>query len=803
MPGRAFRRLVFAAAAIASALVATPALEPVDAARPLAEQVTIRRDTFGIPHILAETEAAAGFGFGYAQAEDHAAEMGARFLAARGDAARYLGPASLDADLAARRMDNLGEARRALPTLDPTFRDVIDGFAQGYTLYVRQHRDVLPPWVPEITAADALAQTRAGAATAASSPAVVRALQRKYPDSSTAPSSSLPAPSSSALPVSALAAADPAANTDAGGLRDDDGSNAFALSGRKTASGAPILLANPHLQWRQLYWEAHVTVPGRVDFYGSTLVGFPWLRAGFNDRLGYVQTNNDPDTDDIFALPLDAARPDHYRFEGKLRPLDRLDVSVEVKQTDGRLTTERRTYWRSHLGPIVYRNTTTAFAYRSTALDAWRFFEGFWRLTHARSLKDYLKTLSMRLSPTSNYTYADADGNILYLWNARMPKRPQDGTNYDLDVPGDTAKYVWSALHPTRDLPQLLNPAGGYIQNANNPPWFVSRGQRLDPTRYPSYFERGELALRPQLAVEMLESRATFSVDDVKRLKFETRLLLAERVKPALIAALETQAAQAAQPAPDQPAPAPPAPDLVEARRILEAWDGRASATSRGAVLFQRFWETYRAAVAQPFADKWDAARPFDTPRGIADPAAALKHLADAVSWTRATYGAADVAWGDANRYRFGDLDLPGEGATGALGAYRVQTFDAVGGPAGAGPASAGQAVAGQTVAGPAQAGKPGVGEVSVAPTGATRIAGWADADRQLAGFGDAWVLLVHFTRPVQAYSVLAYGQTTNRASPHSRDQIRIFAGRDLRPAWYSAADIAAHLEREYRPGQR
>jgi acyl-homoserine lactone acylase PvdQ len=69
-----------------------------------------------------------------------------------------------------------------------------------------------------------------------------------------------------------------------------------------------------------------------------------------------------------------------------------------------------------------------------------------------------------------------------------------------------------------------------------------------------------------------------------------------------------------------------------------------------------------------------------------------------------------------------------------------------------------------------------------------------------LAGFGDAWVLLVHFTRPVQAFSVLAYGQTTDRASPHSRDQIRIFAGRDLRPAWFTDADIAAHLEREYRP---
>ena len=80
------------------------------------------------------------------------------------------------------------------------------------------------------------------------------------------------------------------------------------------------------------------------------------------------------------------------------------------------------------------------------------------------------------------------------------------------------------------------------------------------------------------------------------------------------------------------------------------------------------------------------------------------------------------------------------------------------------------------------------------------RVAGWAEADRQLTGFGDAWVQLVHFTQPVQAFSVLAYGQTTDRASAHSRDQIRIFANRHLRPVWFSEADVAAHLERTYRP---
>jgi len=537
-------------------------------------------------------------------------------------------------------------------------------------------------------------------------------------------------------------------------LRDSsDGSNALALSGSRTVSGVPILLGNPHLRWQSLYWEAHVKVPGRLDFYGSTLVGFPWLRAGFNDRLGYVQTNNTSDNRDVFALPLDPAAPDHYLFEGRSRPFTRVDAAVDVKRDDGTTVTERRTYWSSHLGPIVHRTTTAAFAYRSTVADAWKWFEGFWRLSHARSLREYVKVMSTRFSPESNYTYADADGNIFYLWNSRIPKRVQDGTSYALDVPAGTMKYVWKGLHPTKDLPQLLNPAGGYIQNANNPPWFVSLRQRPDPERYPAYFERGELALRPQLALDMVESREKYSVEDVRRLKYETRLLLAERVKPALLAAIDAQAG--------------PSEELVQARAVLAAWDDRASASSRGAVLFQRFWEAYRAEVHQPYAEGWDAARPTETPSGIANPEAALKHLAEAVRWTRTTYGSADVAWGEANRYRMGEIDLPGEGASGQLGAFRVQQFDQA----------------------------PGGGSSS-------RVAGWAEADRQMAGSGDAWVLLVHFTRPVRAYAVLAYGETTDRASPHSRDQIRIFANRELRPVWFTDAEVTAHLEREYRPGQ-
>jgi acyl-homoserine-lactone acylase len=716
------RSLCAAGALVAAALVSGDGLTAtLDAARPLGDRVVIRRDTFGIPHILAETDEAAAYALGYAQAEDHPEALARWLLAARGEAARYFGPDLVDDDIGAHRLRNAEEARAALRVLDPTFRRMVEAFAQGANRFMSTHRGEVPAWMPVFTAADVLAGTRDDAVGAVNARSLVRALAAKYP--------SAPAP--------------PAAV-------DDNGpeSNALALAGSRTASGHAILLGNPHLAWRTRYWEAHVTVPGRLDFFGSTLVGYPWLRAGFNQHLGYVQTNNAPDLEDVFALDLDPQRPGHYVFEGRSRALVRREIALEVKQADGSLRTEPHVFWDSHLGPIVHRTAERAFAVASSRRDAWRYFEGFWRLSRARHLAEFLRVMRMGLIPQSNFTYADEKGNVLYLWNARLPRRVEDGTSYELDVPASTAKYVWRRMHPVAELPQLLNPRGGYVQNANNSPWYTSARDAIDPARYPGYVERRELGLRPQIALEMLEARRTFSPDDVRALKYSTRMLLADRVKTSVLAAI------AAVPDPTEA--------LRSAREVLDAWDNQVAATSRGAVLFQRFWDQYSAEVTQPFAVPWDRARPFDTPRGLRDPVRALKHLEDAVAWARETYGSEAVAWGEVHRFRFGDLDLPGDGAPGSYGLYRVLSFAN------------------------AEDGK--------------RVAGLPAGAPDLLGSGDAWVLLVHFTRPVQAQSILAYGQSTRAGSPHGRDQIRLFASHQLRPVWFRESEVEAHSERSYRP---
>ncbi len=158
---------------------------------------------------------------------------------------------------------------------------------------------------------------------------------------------------------------------------------------------------------------------------------------------------------------------------------------------------------------------------------------------HADSLNDFRRILGRGLAVTSNYTYADAQGNILYLWNARLPRRRNADVDYNLDVPGDTGRLFWRGIHPLRDLPSLLNPSGGYVQNANNPPWWTSLRDPIDSARYPSYIEKGELSLRAQVVLDALDTAPKLSPDDVRELKFSSRMRVADRLLPDVLAAAQ------------------------------------------------------------------------------------------------------------------------------------------------------------------------------------------------------------------------------------------------------------------------
>ncbi|HQR33082.1 MAG TPA: penicillin acylase family protein, partial [Blastocatellia bacterium] len=426
------------------------------AKKTLAEQAVIRRDTFGVPHILAETEDAAAFAMGYAQAEDHCVEIARRFLSARGEEAKYTG-AGVETDFESKRYGIHEIAQKNFGKLSPLMQQIHHAFAAGFNRYVEKNRNSLPSWIPAFDGVDVLARSRQEVFRFTFNRGnLIGQIKQKYATQSVSPE------------------APPREE------EEMEGSNMWAISGSRTTSGKPILLGNPHQPWSVLYWEAHITVPGKINLFGTTYAGLPVLRHGFNDTLGWTHTVNNIDSEDVYALKLESSNAGQYVFDGKPMPLVKKAFTVEVRQANGSLKSETREFIYSHLGPIVHQTSGKAFAIKNSILEEVRFFEQWYAMGKARNWQEFRAALKMNLLPMFNLTYADVDGNTFYLWCGMMPQRVDDGTDYRLDVPGDTGKYVWTKLHPMETLPQLLNPKGGYLQNCNSAPWWTSLRDQID-----------------------------------------------------------------------------------------------------------------------------------------------------------------------------------------------------------------------------------------------------------------------------------------------------------------------------------
>src|SRR5207237_1281652 len=151
-----------------------------------------------------------------------------------------------------------------------------------------------------------------------------------------------------------------------------------------------------------------------------------------------------------------------------------------------------------------------------------------------------------RWSGSSHFTYADRAGHIFYVWNAAIPSLPHPSGGDTAAVPAHGTADVWTRYVPWDSLPQLVDPKGGYVQNSNDPPYFTNLHQLLDRSRYPANFPDPKLGLRTQMSLELIDTNRKLSLADVIALKHSYHMLLADRVKSDLIAAV-----RASNPAPN------------------------------------------------------------------------------------------------------------------------------------------------------------------------------------------------------------------------------------------------------------
>jgi acyl-homoserine-lactone acylase len=701
----------------------------------LTAQVEIRRTDFGVPHILAETLEAAGYAMAWVQLEDHGERIVMGLVEARGEMARHTGPEALDSDFVARRAH--ARAVETFPLLPPDVRQVYEGFAAGVNRYLALHPGEFPATLePDFRGVDVLARDVMQPEWAAARRFVART-----------------APGARVMGVAATALAAP--HAEESGLPGwEPGSNTWAFAPSRTTSGHAILMRNPHLSWAAGYYEAHVTVPGVMNFYGDFRLGGPFgMIGGWNERLGWSSTNNDTRLSDIYALRPDPDHADHYRFDGESVPLVRELVSLEFKAGDG-IGTEIRERWESHLGPVIHRDGEWIYVLRTGGAEEYRNGEQFLRMMTASNLEEWTDAMRVRGRNASNFTYADADGNIFYIWNEAHPVRPHPYAADTLAIPAAGSADVWQDVVAFDDLPQLLNPPGGYLRNENDPFHHTNLGAVLDPASYPGTFPEPRVRLRSQLSLEMVHGDRRFSLEDVWSAKNTMRMLLADRVKDDLLRAVAASGAVG---------------EVAAAARLLEAWDNTAFSDARGAVLFVEWWDRYVAggerAPGSPasagfgatagslFAEPWSADRPAATPRGLADPARAVDAFRRAVPATAERWGSWNVAWGDVHRARLGELDLPANGCDGLLGCFRVMWF-------------------------------------SDDEDGLRRIRG-----------GDGWVSAVEFGDTPRAFTILAYGQSARPGHPHSEDQLAMFLAGGHKTVAFTEADIRARLVRSYRPG--
>jgi acyl-homoserine-lactone acylase len=684
--------------ALLAILFAAPAMA---AAKPSAE---VLWDRYGVPHIYAKTTAGAFYGFGWAQVKSHGDLVLKLYAEGRGRAAEIYGPTELPSDRWMAINDVPARAQTWLAAQTPDFRADLEAFAAGMNAYGATHPDALSPEarrVLPITATDVIGYAH-------------RLFQFFY--------------------IAPQGVADHLPADSAAPAKEPPGSNGWAIAPSRSTNGKTLMLMNPHLPWASgwsTYYEAELTAPG-VRLYGATQIGLPVLRFVFNDQLGI--TNTVDRTGGLTFYKITTA-PGGYLFDGQVRQFMARTATLKSRRADGGFDTETLKLRETVQGPVVAERGGAPIAMRVAGLDRPRALEQYWKMETAPRFADYQAALAMMQVPTFNIIYGDKDGHIEYLFNGLVPRHAfGDLAYWSGVVPGDTSRTLWTDYLSYAELPKVIDPPGGTVQNSNDPPWDAGFPAVLDPAPYGANIASTAVSLRMARGIRMLGETEKFAFDQLIADRWSTHSELADRLLPELSAAVAAHGDETAR----------------QALAVLTRWDRTTDAQSRGALLFLAWTDLMKRPdgyTAAGWATPYDLAHPLTTPAGLADPRGAVAALDAAAREMISDHGALDAPWSSEMRLRWGGLDLPASGGPGRLGVFNVIDY------------------------GPAENGV------------------------RAANFGGSFVAVVSFDRPTRAKVLMSYGQSSQPGSPHAGDQLPLLSEKRMRDAWRTRAEVEANLE--------
>jgi acyl-homoserine-lactone acylase len=612
--------LAAAFAALAGLTAAVAAPTPTDLARwqQHASNVTVIRDTWGIPHVFGKTDANTVFGLLYAQAEDDFNRIELNYVNALGRLAEIEGEKELYRDLRMKLFIDPVELRAKYAASPVWLRALMDAFADGLNFYLHTHPTVRPKLIARFEPWMALSFTE-GSIGGDIESVSLKNLEAFY---SKAPALTLAAPARTAPP-------------------EAQGSNGFAIAPAKSASGHALLLINPHTSF---YFrpELHAVSEEGLNAYGASTWGQFFVYQGFNERLGWMHTSNGADViDEYLETVVTTPAGPAYRYGSETRPFTAKKIVLPYRTApgpDGATARAERvvTTYFSHHGPIIRAENGRWIAVKMMNDPVPALTQSYQR-TKARTYADFTKVMELRTNTSNNTVYADADGNIAYFHGNFAPRRDPK-FNWKLPVDGSDPATEWQGLHPVADTIHLFNPASGWLQNTNNWPFSAAGPASPRAADYPTYLWSNPENARGLNAVRVLSGKSGFTLDSLIATAYDPYLIAFEKLLPPLFAAYD------ALPAND-PRRAP----LTEPVAALRTWDRRATVASVPATLAILWAQFFGTVISEA------KARELVVVDHLVATLTAPQHL-DALTQVLARltrdFGTWKTPWGEINRFQ-------------------------------------------------------------------------------------------------------------------------------------------------------
>ena len=704
----------------------------IDRYKSQAQRVTIIRDNWDVPHIYGKTDADAVFGLLYAQCEENFYKVEENNLEMMGRLSEVYGVSQLYSDFQMKLIYDTAAAIADYRRSPLWLKKLLDAAADGVNFYLYKHPDVKPlalthfePWFALLRTNGSISATQNGGIT-------TQDVKNLYPAKNNS--------------TSFLEKNVPFYEV------DPTGSNGFAVSPKKTASGNTMLYINPHVTF---YYrtEVQMTSEEGLNAYGAVTWGTFFVFQGFNQYCGWMHTSGVTDVADLFVEETVNQNGSLFtKYDDKLLPVKSKTITVRYKTANGFDEQQFTAYYTNH-GPVMGMRNGQWLSLRENnrSLNA---LEQSWLRTKAKGFEDFKKVMNLRSNTSDNTVFADYKGKIAYWHGNFVPKRSKK-FDYSLPVDGSTSETDWHGMYELDQIVHIYNPATGFIQNCNSTPFTVSGKSSPKKENYPIYMAPDGQNFRGLNAERLLTKAQNLTIDKmIREVGYSHYLTAFDYLIPALLKDYDALSSTD-----------PLKQNLSEATDSLREWDRSSSAASIASTIAIEFG--YRFLQKAP-----PSANPYDVTNGVGQLLATLrittsverlKLLWETLEDLEKRFGSWKAAWGEVNRYQ-----RPADGE-----------FDDA---------------------------KP---SLSVGLAAATFGSLPSFASRRLPGLnkrygvsGNSFVACVEFGKKIKAKSVITGGQSFDPSSKHYTDQAQMYIDGKFKDVLFYKEDVLKHVESKYHPGE-